>query len=203
VDSAAQPQRRKAIIDALGHYQKHGSLRDNPEDVAAMLTDESDRGALIIVGTLVEDLLADMIISKLPSGEAMRKELTRQGGALNTFNDKIAVATALNLIDEETIDALDVLRVMRNACAHSRRNITFRTPELLDGLTLLVEEEAAQFLRQTKNDLFIRAIFSLVAAILFRLLSGGTKEQAQAHVNLMSAELLRELRAEKAKLDSL
>lgn len=193
---------RKVVIDALGHFQKQGSLRDNPEDVADMLTGESDRGAVIIVGTLIEDLLGDMIIAKLPNGDAMRKELTRQGGALNTFNDKIAVAVAMNLLNQKTVDALDVVRSMRNACAHSRKNISFKTPELLEALTLLVGDETAKFLRETSNRLFIRAVFAMVAAYFFKLLSGSTQKQAQAHVNAMSDDLVNRLRQARAQREA-
>jgi hypothetical protein len=41
---------------------------------------------------------------------------------------------------EHELGALEVLRCMRNACAHSRQEINFDTPELQDAAKLLLED---------------------------------------------------------------
>jgi len=75
---------------------------------------------------------------------ALIKDLTRSGGALGTWAQQTNLALALGIIHEQDASDLEVFRVMRNACAHSRQPLDFNTPQLRDAIGLLFVPDIAQ-----------------------------------------------------------
>ena len=53
-------------------------------------------------------------------------------GPLSSFSSKINLAYALSIFGPETRENLDKIRELRNACAHSKRNVSFATKEVAD-----------------------------------------------------------------------
>ena len=122
---------RQAVLEALGSYQKRGRLSNDVAGMADLLADESDRGVVVILGSLIEDVLLERLLkSFIPLSAAQTKNLTRGGGLLSSFEDRITLAHALGIIDDELVEDLHTVKAMRNACAHSRLDIGFLTPEL-------------------------------------------------------------------------
>lgn len=127
----AQP----AYLRNLKSYTR--SRYGNDEEVAASVADlsaESDRGALMIAATQVEDMLEHMIVHNMPAAresETLRKSIFEGDGPIATFSAKITIAYALGIIDAPYRRLIDLVREIRNACAHSRKPISFLTPELV------------------------------------------------------------------------
>lgn len=191
-------ERRAAALKALKELHQQGSFKGRPPGLVDMLSDESDRGAVILVGCLVEDLLADRIIEKLPNGEAYRDELLRQGGLFNSFQAKMTMGKVLGIIDTEVADELEILRIMRNACAHSKVDINLRTPQLRDVFSLLIDDEAGEVLRDSTSELG-RVIFNFIAIYYFELLLGATREMAQAKFEYMFNDMQKRARTAAEK----
>src|SRR5688500_9446577 len=120
----AEKKRFDAALTALADYQSRGDVMLTSKDLQKLLRDESDRGLVILLATYIEDRLLDRICKAMPNGEECRRSLTK-GGPLRSFEHRLAIARALNLVSEMHLENLDVLRAMRNACAHSRRDISF------------------------------------------------------------------------------
>nr|WP_314446338.1 hypothetical protein [uncultured Sphingomonas sp.] len=142
------------------------------EKLPELLRDESDRGAVILVGSFVEDLLADRIIAKLPHGAEHKDELLKIGGVLNSYQAKLIMGQALGVITKDTAEGLEIIRQMRNACAHSRQDINLRTPELLNVFRQLLQDDAAESIKDTSATM-TRAVFNFVAIYYFELLVSG------------------------------
>lgn len=119
-----------SYIDALKKYAHADNAKSR--EVFAGLKSESDRSLVVIAGSLVEDTLGDLLKSKMrpPANSKERGSLWGAQGLLGTFSAKTRLAFALRMIDEKERDQLDILREMRNACAHSQMPIDFDTPEL-------------------------------------------------------------------------
>lgn len=99
---------------------------------------ETDRGAVILGATTLEDKLAERLQSQMPhlnSDELSR--LFGWDGPMGTFSAKVRMAHALGHLDRATFKMAEVVREMRNACAHSRQDISFKDEALRDAVLLL------------------------------------------------------------------
>jgi len=84
------------------------------------LLDESERGAIIIGTTKVEELLEKYIRTILPNdSKTYTKKLLAYPGVLSSFSSKIELAYAFRLIGENLYNSLNALRQIRNEAAHS------------------------------------------------------------------------------------
>lgn len=92
----------------------------------------SDRSAAIVLGSLVERELEQLIIQALPKKEDHKAiaKLQERDGALSSFFGKIHLGYALDLYDEKTRDNLDAIRQVGNTFARTAQEITFETQEI-------------------------------------------------------------------------
>lgn len=184
---------RTQVLEALGHYQKKGRLESKAQSLVRIWENETDRGIVVIMGSLLEDLLLQRILEnfvKLTPTQA--KNLTRSGGVLGSFSHMIDMAFALGVIDEGMVDMLKVIKAMRNASAHSRQSIAFDTPELSDALLLLLEIRDPEHF-QAVNVEFKRFIFIAVGAFIMDVISGLSKDDAQVRFDAIMSTLREEL----------
>jgi DNA-binding MltR family transcriptional regulator len=95
------------------------------------LTDESDRGCMLVAAALLEESLElrfrDLFQSKeIP--KSVQDSLFGSNGPLATFSSKIKMAYAIGLLPKETFTDLEEIRKMRNQAAHLSKDFDF-----LDG----------------------------------------------------------------------
>ncbi len=107
------------------------------------LADESDRAAFIISGSVVEDALNGLLRAHMrsPKNNYERDEIWGPQGVLSNFSQKIKIAYALQLIDLEARNGLDVIREIRNQCAHSMMPLSLKTKALVDACHLLTKPD--------------------------------------------------------------
>lgn len=178
-ETESDQARRSRVLEALGAYQKRGQASDELTELFEALMDESDRGVVVILGSLLEDILLERIEREFVSlTKTQRKNLIRSGGLLSNFDDRINLAHALGLIDQDLVASLQVIKAMRNACAHSRLPLTFLTDELRDAMLLFFEGETAESMRTTNQALAIRTFFIALYLILSHRIRGWGKEDA-------------------------
>lgn len=172
-------ERRTRVLEALGSYQKLGALSDDIGDLADMLMDESDRGVVVILGSLIEDALLARLMGTFTSlSNQEQKNLIRGGGLLSSFDHKVTLAHATGTIDQETVDMLKVIKAMRNACAHSRLDIKFSTPQLHDALSLLFAGPAKATINNNGNPLALRFYFIISYLYLSDRIKGISRTRA-------------------------
>ncbi len=96
-------------------------------DFAFKLTNESDRGAILIGASKVEDYLASLILQVLPNRtKKYADRLLNYPGALSSFSGKIELCYAFRIIEERVYIALNTLRKIRNDAAHSDRTFSLK-----------------------------------------------------------------------------
>ena len=101
--------------------------------------DESDRGAIILISGMIEEFLVSRInrkLIKLNSKET--KEIYGADAPLGTFSAKIRMAYAMGLITRQVRNMIDVLRSIRNACAHTGIEISFSQKEMRDAIRVYI-----------------------------------------------------------------
>jgi hypothetical protein len=152
-------------LESLARFQAAEAVYDDSAAVAGMLRGESDRALIIILASYIEDALLERIIYMLPEGERYGATIFK-GGALRNFEHRIAIAKAVGAIDEKHSHILDGIRAMRNACSHSRKPISFKTPELLNAFAATLGQEASAIFQDSSDIPEVRAAFILTASML-------------------------------------
>ncbi len=92
----------------------------------------SDRATTIMFAAFVENHLERLLVSKMRSlnSDDRQRLFDPERGPLGDFGAKIILAYALKGIGPITKYDLDLIRLLRNGCAHSRMHFTFETPEV-------------------------------------------------------------------------
>jgi hypothetical protein len=134
-----------AYLRNLKEYARR-RMKDYKTESAELIADhsaESDRGAIILVATTVEDILEIQITEKLPvlkGDEAARKKMFEHDGLISSFSKKIEMAYAMGIIDSDYRKKIDLVREIRNACAHSRFPLSMEKKELRDASKALMAD---------------------------------------------------------------
>lgn len=105
---------------------------------AMMFNTYDDRAAGIIAVVDLQEALKMAISTKMV---ALKKtetdELFSGFGPLASFSAQIKIAYALGVIGRKTKRDLDIIRHIRNAFAHGKKRIDFKTKEIAQGCKLL------------------------------------------------------------------
>jgi hypothetical protein len=89
-------------------------------DFAFSLTNESERGAILIGASKVEVYLEKLLDIILPSKtKAYKSRLLNYPGPLSSFSGKIELLYAFRIIEEQVYNSLNALRKIRNEAAHT------------------------------------------------------------------------------------
>jgi hypothetical protein len=118
-------------VKSLRQYWKASSL-PTPANLAGELLGQSDRAAVILAASLLDDALAYRLGQCLavPATPAQLEVIFRYEGPLGSFSSRIDVASLFGFIDVATRSQLSDIREMRNACAHSTQPMSFQIPQL-------------------------------------------------------------------------
>lgn len=109
-----------------------------------VLSEESDRGAVLVTASMLDDVLLSLISARLVEGRSAKKLIEGFNAPLGTFSARIAAARAIGIISEEWRRELDLLRDVRNSLAHSVTATLGDTPILskCNDLKLCLPEKA-------------------------------------------------------------
>lgn len=183
---------RDAVITALKALTKAPDW-DTPEGTAAFtksLWGENDRGAIILSASSIELTLERQIKRQMPHlNSEERSYLFDFNGPVGTFSSKIRIANAIGIIGRQIYRKIDLVREMRNACAHSREPISFQTPAIYNAVICLTHD-----LRMTPPDKddngSIRNIF-IIATLYLGIAATGTSPDVshQTVLNIMRQPL--------------
>ena len=83
------------------------------------LNEESDRGAVLIAATMIENLLSDILSSFFIKGKSSERLLSGFNAPLGTFSSKIEACLAMGLVADEEYADIEVIRKIRNTFAHT------------------------------------------------------------------------------------
>lgn len=130
----------KPHAEAILKKMETSSYLELSFDFAFKLTNESERGAILVGASKVEVYLEKLIRSILPNNTKKYTErLMSYPGSLSSFSGKIELCYAFRIIDERVYDALTILRKVRNEAAHS--NETFSLKEFVSKLEKIYDFE--------------------------------------------------------------
>jgi DNA-binding MltR family transcriptional regulator len=96
------------------------------------LNAESDRGMVLVGAAIIEERLADILISFLADNDSKEKVIGRPDAPLGTYSAKLNMAHALGLIDDSERNEMDLIRRIRNEFAHKWDSVGFETDKIRD-----------------------------------------------------------------------
>ena len=120
------------------------------QDMVAEIGEQSDRGAAIVAFAFLDDVLTDVIQSRLHKykhkGEDVSKFMFQGAGPLATFSARRRLALMLGIIGPKTYDDLVRLAQVRNEFAHGRLRRTFKSQKIIDLCKALTTPIHAKFI---------------------------------------------------------
>ncbi len=136
-----------SLFKTLRRYSQRSlsDLEGSIDELGAELRHESDRGVVIVLAAMLEEILEECVkarLEKLDQVVGLADKLFGPERPLSTFSAKIAMAAALGVIDEDLYRRIDGVRALRNACAHAQVGMRLDTPEVADCLFFIVPEAA-------------------------------------------------------------
>lgn len=152
-------ERRKEVLAELKRLSETATIDLDPAEFARNMHGESDRGAVMLAATMVDDALKERLFEHFSAANKEdRKALFGFSGPAGTFSSRILLARSLDIIDVPERASINVIRHMRNACAHAQNNLNFDSPPLRAAFELLVTETStpiADMPRDQIRDLFV------------------------------------------------
>jgi hypothetical protein len=179
---ATQPAYLKILKDYA--RERHG----NEEDLRSAVLDmkgESDRGAIILSATSIEDILEIEIANRMPSlksDDQLQKKIFEGDGPISSFSRKIDMAYALGIIDKQYHGIINLIREVRNACAHARRPISLARPEL-QGVCKVIISDTINDLIDESPQVLREALVIKCMLIGHYIVSGEKIEGTKAIIN--------------------
>ncbi len=159
-----------AYIRNFNEYTRSNLTVDDALAFEAEAYGFNDRARTIILGSVLESALEEFLRSKTrPSlNSDDRNALFDLSGPLGNFSSKILVGYAFNWYGPNTRHDMDLVRLMRNAFAHSQKNMDFEAPavaamcaqlrapesqgaKIPDGYLMLLPSNEIEAAEDTKN----------------------------------------------------
>ena len=113
-------------------------LLKQAEKIEKAVEGESPRAKIILFATQIDEMLQELLIKFLkPPRRAKREtedELLGKFKPLSSFNARIALAFRVGLISKDDAEAFDILRDIRNDCAHKIFEFSLSKPPHSDLL---------------------------------------------------------------------
>jgi hypothetical protein len=155
------PPKSKTLKQISKEYARGTEL----DAIIAEIDAGPDRATAILSSIQDQDALGTLIRGALKrDDDATMKELEGQGCPFGSFYSMIILGYAMGLIDADEKKTLNIIRDVRNAFAHARKPISFRTPEVISECKKLENPKGHADMR----DVYVRANFRLARDLLLR-----------------------------------
>lgn len=114
----------------LKHLQNENEFLEYLKEVDLEIANSSDRGIALICGSVIEELLSNLLKSFFVNSRTIDSDLFKGNGALSNFDSKIKIAFYLGLISKHELTNITYLQRIRNRFAHRIINISFDSNDI-------------------------------------------------------------------------
>lgn len=171
-------KRRADTLAKLREASRRSTLDLDAAAFIKALSGESDRGAIILGATMIDDRLWHRLNEIASSSKDLASGFHRRMD--RSFASRVELAQELGMIAPGTADMIEVIREMRNACAHGREKLVFRSPLILEAINLLLAPSSTSL--RSCTPALRRDVFVVVCAYLAMAVSGRTSRQELAKI---------------------
>lgn len=166
--AAAKGERTKAItkLNKLGN----DDYLSDQEQYITRLNNESDRGVILLLASLLEDALETAVKFEIPALDKIdEKELFGFDAPFGSFSKKIIGATAFGIISPEVRGLIDHIRSLRNKAAHLQVDIDFDIDEIRQ-VVLTILDANGQAAEKKSDRKIIRCLFMISCTYLLKII---------------------------------
>lgn len=102
------------------HFMDYPEVERYFETYMPCIINESDRGAVLLCVSVVDEQLKEFFGHLMPSyiGENKKKEILGLAGPFSTFSGKLNIALTCRLLPKSVVESAHALRRLRNKVAH-------------------------------------------------------------------------------------
>jgi mannitol operon repressor len=94
------------------------------------LNAESDRGAVLIAGSRLDEVLQGILTAFLRDTKSAKELLEGFNAPIGTFASRVSMCHALGLIEDHEYDEITLMRKVRNEFGHKWKDIGFDAPKI-------------------------------------------------------------------------
>jgi hypothetical protein len=128
---------------------KNSSYLKLNTDMMILLTNESERGAILIGTGKVEESLEKLVLTLLPSkSKSYTNRLLNYPEALSSFAAKIELCYAFRIINQRIYNSLNTIRKIRNIAAHSSDKFSLQNKDIELNAIYNFEENMPQLIHE-------------------------------------------------------
>ncbi|PEM30905.1 MltR family transcriptional regulator [Bacillus wiedmannii] len=113
-------------------YVKHNEFRIAFKEFEKELENSSDRGIALICGSIIDQLLNELLKSFFIKSDTVEKDLFKGNGVLATFDSKIKMSYYLGLISKKEKTNITYLQRIRNKFAHQFVGVSFENNDIIN-----------------------------------------------------------------------
>jgi DNA-binding MltR family transcriptional regulator len=180
-------KKRETVAD------KKAGIFVNVKTVLEELTAATDRGTMIVGGSMLDEILALYIQSRLVDNPKVINDLIRESGPIGTFSARINLAYGMGLLTEDQFADLHTIREMRNAAAHSSIPIGFDVDSIRDKAMCLrlflrippISPLPGKLLNKAAAPLVAKSAFMLTCSITWYAISLLVRSSSHTTVSII------------------
>ncbi len=116
----------------------HDVKISNYNSMVELYHSETDRGAAVLAGSYVENVLGKYLIFQMED-KTLSDELFASNGPLSTFSQRIAISRAFGYISSNEASTLNYIRKIRNYFAHHPFDASFNESPVREWITQLLK----------------------------------------------------------------
>ncbi|MGN4289690.1 MltR family transcriptional regulator [Bacillus cereus group sp. MYBK87-2] len=113
-------------------YVKYNEFRIAFKEFEKELENSSDRGTALICGSIIDQLLNELLKSFFIKSDTVEKDLFKGNGVLATFDSKIKMSYYLGLISKREKANIIYLQRIRNKFAHQFVGVSFENNDIIN-----------------------------------------------------------------------
>jgi hypothetical protein len=165
-------------IKTLRRFYKSRLGKPKLGDFRKELIGESERASILLIATLLDDALTYRISQAL-SFTATEEEydyIFRFEGPLGTFSARLEVACLFGIIEDDTYQELEIIRELRNACAHSKHPTVFSDSVVANAAKRIFDPLGVMPIPSSDAPDNLKAAFLMEGIFLFQALIEGSRE---------------------------
>ncbi|WP_270607119.1 MltR family transcriptional regulator [Bacillus mobilis] len=115
----------QSVQESYKRYEEMEQYMEALKEFEKELENSSDRGLVLVSGSIIEELLGELLKAFLIKSKGIEKDLFKVNGVLATFEAKIQMSYYLGLISKNEKSNITYLQRVRNKFAHQFIGITF------------------------------------------------------------------------------
>ncbi|PFI41718.1 transcriptional regulator [Bacillus cereus] len=120
------------VPEFFKRFEQNNQYMEALKEFEKELANTSDRGLVLVCGSIIDELLSDLLKAFLIKSDSIENDLFKGNGALSNFDAKIKMAYYLGLMSKKEKLNITYLQRIRNKFAHQFVNISFESDDIIN-----------------------------------------------------------------------